>query len=75
MQPHLLALLQVMQRAIGATPDPRMTPMKVWRHKLGQQIFRRQTLYGTHIEPTHGDTDVEEDHTRQTTDKGVECNL
>ena len=29
MQPHLFALDQVMQSAIGTTPDPRITPMNV----------------------------------------------
>ena len=28
--PHLFALLQVTPRAMGATADPRMTPMKVY---------------------------------------------
>lgn len=31
MQPHLFALLHVMQSAIGATPEPRITPMKVYK--------------------------------------------
>lgn len=28
--PHLFALLQVTARAMGATADPKMTPMKVY---------------------------------------------
>ena len=30
MHPHLFALLQVMQSAIGTTAEPRITPIKVY---------------------------------------------
>lgn len=41
MHPHLLALLQVTQSAIGTTPEPSITPMKVCHKNVNISSLRR----------------------------------
>jgi len=61
-----------MQRAIGQTADPRMTPMNVCNTS-------QDAVYGTKketdVEPTHGHSDVVENNTGDTHDKGKNDNL
>jgi len=57
-QSHLFARDQVMQRAMGTTADPRITPMKVYQLASALLCEGRRI---THVKPTHRDANVKED--------------